>query len=96
MTGDEFRDTYERYLDDDTRSKLDTLSEPDKAYFWAYLAEVLPTRIAKEELDSMEHEIGRRVTADTPVAKPFTHAEQSVEPGRWFSSPLRVIEGGCR
>lgn len=94
MTGDEFRDAYERYLDDETKAKLDALDEPDKAYFWAYLAEVLPTRIAKEELGAMERDIGRRVEAEEPVARPFLHAEQSVKPSGWFGSTLRVIEGG--
>lgn len=88
MTVAEFESRYYRFLDDETRAKVDALDPGDRAYLWAYLKETLPAQMGRELLHEMERQVIEGmggVMRDEASAKPFSHAEGRLRPGAWFS-----------
>lgn len=88
---------YSRYLDDDARAVLETLSAGERAYLWAYLEETVPSEIGKALLNEMWKGITeangkkpRGLTAKPTkfVAKPFEHAEKSISAHSVFGKSL--------
>ena len=97
------KELYERYLNDDSKEKLATLSAGDAAYFWTMLYYRMEEVLNKELLRRIEEElmygsrharlnaIGLDGIAKEESATPFSDAERSIGPSSWFGN-LRLIK----
>ena len=80
--------TYGRFLDDEAIENLKNLDEGDRAYFWTYIAETIPSEVDKAILNRIERHNKRNVKVDDDdsfVGLPFKYAEGRLRPCSWFS-----------
>lgn len=90
LTAAEAERRYSPYVDTETLAVVNALDEGDKAYFWTYLAETIPPRLAKSILREMERNIAEGIRSgaisrpDELEARPFKFAEDRMRPGSWF------------
>lgn len=90
LSASEAERRYSRFVDEATLAMIDSLDEGDRAYFWTYMGETMPRRLAKSILDEMEREISEEIKRGTiskpeePEAMPFRYAEDRMRPSSWF------------
>lgn len=90
LTAAEAERKFSPYVDAETMAMVNSLDEGDRVYFWTYLAETIPPRLAKSALMEMERSIANAIRdgvisrPDEQEARPFKWAEDRMRPGSWF------------
>lgn len=78
---------YSYLYDAETLADVETWDTYHNTFFWAYTYNLARMKEDRVFIDALADHVKRTVPVDDSVAlaKPFTEAEMSIRPGRWFS-----------